>query len=68
MPANGDLGVRFRASYSATGSTNFGKTRGGIAKKIKRGRTRIKTNLAARRQGSNFPQGRYSAQITLRCE
>lgn len=68
MPSNGDAGVRFRASYSATGNTNFGRTRGGVARKIKRGHTRIKTNLTARRQGSPFPQGQYSAQITLRCE
>lgn len=68
MPSNGGDGVRFRASYSATGNTNFGRTRDGVAQKIKRGHTRIKTHLVAKRQGSSFPQGHYSAQITLRCE
>lgn len=68
MPNNGGNGVRFRASYSATGNTNFGRTKGGIAKKIRRGHTRIKTDLTAKRQGSSFPPGHYSAQITLRCE
>ena len=68
MPSNGGDGVRFRATYSATGNTNFGRTRDGVAKKIKRGNTRIKTHLVAKRQGSSFPQGYYSAQVTLRCE
>lgn len=68
MPNNGGDGVRFRATYSATGSTNFGRTRDGVARKIKRGHTRIKTHLVAKRQGSSFPHGHYSAQITLRCE
>lgn len=68
MPGNGGDGVRFRASYSATGDTNFGRTRDGVARKIKRGHTRIKTHLVAKRQGSSFPHGQYSAQITLRCE
>lgn len=68
MPNNGGDGVRFRATYSATGATNFGRTRDGVVKKIKRGHTRVKTHLVARRQGSSFPQGAYSAQITLRCE
>ncbi|MFK5979013.1 MAG: hypothetical protein QM488_09030 [Rhizobiaceae bacterium] len=68
MPSNGGDGVRFHASYSATGNTNFGRTRDGVARKIKRGHTRIKTHLVAKRQGSSFPHGQYSAQITLRCE
>lgn len=68
MPVNGGDDVRFRASYSATGSTNFGRTKGGAARRIKRGHTRIKTDLTAQRHGSSFPQGQYSAQITLRCE
>lgn len=68
MPNNGGDGVHFRAFYSATGSTNFGQTRDGIVRKIKRGHTRIKTHLVAKRQGSSYPHGHYSAQITLRCE
>lgn len=68
MPSNGGDGVRFRAFYSATGNTNFGRTRDGVARKIKRGHTRIKTHLVAKRRGSSFPHGHYSAQITLRCE
>lgn len=68
MPSNGGDGVRFRAIYSATGNTNFGRTRGGVARKIKRGHTRIKTHLTAKRLAGSFPQGHYSAQITLRCE
>ncbi len=68
-PFGGNSSVLMKASYSGSGSSNFSETPGDIEQKLKRGTTTIETNLVAERSdGTPFPAGRYTAELTLRCE
>lgn len=68
-PAGGNSSVLMKASYSGSGSSNFSETPGDIEQRLSRGTTTIETHLVAERtDGTPFPAGRYTAELTLRCE
>ena len=69
MPADGDTGVTFSATYSTTGATTLSeRTAGSRPRRVRRGLTTLAANFTASRTGSTFPAGNYSAAITVRCE
>lgn len=67
-PVQGNDDVKFAAGFRGNGATNFGPTKYTLSRKLRRGMTRITTNMHARKTVGAFPSGHYSAALTLRCE
>ena len=74
MPVGGDTGVTFETRFSGVSISrgrNFTNRRGDRPRRLRRrgvSITQITGDLIARRTGSPFPSGAYSAVGILRCE
>lgn len=68
MPPNGSDNVIFASTFSGQGATNFSERPGENSKRLKKGRTRIKAHLLAKKMSGSFEAGHYSGVLTLRCE
>lgn len=60
--------MRFDALYSSSGATRAGGIAGNQALKLGRGVSNISIDLDAEASGFVFPNGRYSADVTVTCE
>ena len=67
-PARGNDNVKFAAGFRGNGATNFGPTAHTQSRKLRRGMTRVMTNIHATKTHGAFPAGHYSAALTVRCE
>ncbi len=68
FPNGGNNNTEFSASFSSNGATNFLSVPAGVEQKVKRGTSNIEIHMEARRLNGAFPSGRYTAEVTLRCE
>lgn len=68
FPNQGNHNTEFSASFSSRGATNFLSVPAGVDRRIRRGVSRIRINMSAKRLSGSFPAGQYAATVTLRCE
>lgn len=69
FPPGGNHSVVMSSSYYGRGDTNFSERDGTSRVRLRRGLTTVLTHLNAQRSdGSTFPAGQYSAELTVRCE
>lgn len=68
-PFGADSDTTMTTTFLGSGATNFSETPGNIEVQVERGSTLIETHLIAKRvNGTSFPPGHYSAELTVRCE
>lgn len=68
FPNNGNHNTEFSASFSSRGATKFLSVSEDVERRIKKGRSRIRIHMTAKRLNGSFPAGNYEATVTLRCE
>ncbi|MEM8540768.1 MAG: hypothetical protein AAGF25_07415 [Pseudomonadota bacterium] len=68
FPNNGNQNTEFSSTFSSRGATKFLSVSDDVERRIKRGRSRIRIDMTARRLNGSFPSGNYQATVTLRCE
>ncbi|WP_011580643.1 MULTISPECIES: hypothetical protein [Chelativorans] len=67
-PAGGETNVTFASLYSATGATTATDVAGATPTALGTGVTNLAVDLTATKSTGIFPEGNYSADVTITCE